>query len=250
MAPPKSGIPTTDSSEEGTPTWNWQTPNLSRQSSEDINLNNEDLSNSLFDLLSTLVIDQEEQQDTDIVKTTNGKKEIMINKPTVFNGDRTKSKSFIQDCYLYMDINDNIYNTDEKKIAFILLFCTEAEVKLWKEQYMTSRTRGTSPNQTIDWDTLATFLEKFHNAFTPVDKTRSAINDIKQLRQKPNERVEVVINRFKLLVGQANLGSESESDHAHLIGLFQRTIQGWYKKVTQFDTNWRLAKIFKEQTEE
>ncbi|PPQ94331.1 hypothetical protein CVT25_000306 [Psilocybe cyanescens] len=178
MAPPKSGIPATDSSEEGTPTQNWQTPNPSRQSSEDINLGNEGLSSSLYDLLSTLAIDQEEQQDTDMVET-NGKKEISINKSVVFDGDRTKSKSFIQDCYLYMDINEDIYNTDKKKITFILSFCMEGGAKLWKEQYLTSRTRGTSPNQNLNWDTLGTFLEKFHDTFTPVDETRSAMNDIK-----------------------------------------------------------------------
>ncbi|PPQ93180.1 hypothetical protein CVT25_002797 [Psilocybe cyanescens] len=109
----------------------------------------------------------------------NRKKEISINKLTVFNGDRLKSKSFLQDCYLYMDINNNIYNTDKKKIAFILSFCIEGGAKLWKEQYLTLRTKGTFPNQTIEWDTLGTFLEKFHDAFTPVDKTRSAMNDIK-----------------------------------------------------------------------
>ncbi|PPQ92926.1 hypothetical protein CVT25_006691, partial [Psilocybe cyanescens] len=167
-----------------------------------------------------------------------------------------------------MDINEDIYNTDKKKIAFILSFCMEGGAKLWKEQYLTSRTRGISPNQTIEWDTFSTFLKKFHDSFTPVDKTRSAMNNIKRLREKPNERVEDIINKFKLLVGQANLGTETESDHAHLIGLFQkcitpqltdrllysedlpRTIQGWYKKATTFDTNYRLAKVFREEPEE
>ncbi|PPQ86707.1 hypothetical protein CVT25_006740 [Psilocybe cyanescens] len=120
----------------------------------------------------------------------------------------------------------------------------------------------------IEWDTLATFLKNFHDAFTPVDETRSAMNNIKQLRQKPDKRVEDIINKFKLLIGQANLGTEMESDHAHLIGLFQkcitpqlankimfsedlpRTIQGWYKKATIFDTNYRLAKTFREEPEE
>ncbi|PPQ85727.1 hypothetical protein CVT25_003105 [Psilocybe cyanescens] len=165
-----------------------------------------------------------------------------------------------------MDINKDIYNTNKKKIAFILSFCGEAEAKLCNEQYMTSRTRGTSGNHTIDWETLTTFLDKFHKAFTPVDETRSAMNNIRRLRQEPDEKVEVVINKFKLLVGQANLGTETETDHAYLIGLFQkcirpqladkimysdnlaRTIQGWYKKATQFDTNYRLAKVFKEET--
>ncbi|PPQ90061.1 hypothetical protein CVT25_006672 [Psilocybe cyanescens] len=167
-----------------------------------------------------------------------------------------------------MDINNDIYNTDKKKITFILSFCMEGGAKLWKEQYLISRTRGTNPNQMIEWDTLSTFLKKFHDAFTPVDKTRSAMNNIKWLKQKTDERVEDIISKFKLLVGQANLGTETELDHTHLIGLFQkcitprladkimfsedlpRTIQGWYKKATVFDTNYRLAKTFREEPEE
>ncbi|PPQ74926.1 hypothetical protein CVT25_000225 [Psilocybe cyanescens] len=177
--------------------------------------------------------------------TTNGKKEITINKPIVFNGDRIKSKSFLEDCYLYIDINEDIYDSKKKKIAFILSFCGKAEAKLWKEQYITSRTRETPGNQTFAWETLSEFIKKFHNAFTAV---------------------KVIINKFKLLVGQANLGMETELDHTHLIGLFQkcirpqladkimysddlpRTIQGWYKKATQFNTNYRPAKVFKEKT--
>ncbi|PPQ87092.1 hypothetical protein CVT25_001038 [Psilocybe cyanescens] len=126
---------------------------------------------------------------------------------------------------------------------------------------MISRMRETARKQTIEWDTLDDFLDKFHNAFTPMDKTRSAMNEIQRLRQKPKIKVETIINRFKLLVGHANLGTETELDHTHLISLFQKsilptlankiiTIQRWYKKVKQFNTNHRLAQIFKEETEE
>ncbi|PPQ78817.1 hypothetical protein CVT25_010687 [Psilocybe cyanescens] len=192
-----------------------------------------------------------------------GKNEIAINKPTIFNGDRTKAKAFLQECYIYLNINSDIYDTENKKIAFILSFCNKKEAKLWKEQYLTSKTKE---NKTIEWDTLRTFLDKFNDVFTPVDETRSAMNKIYKLRQTPEVEVETIITKFKLLVGQANLGMETDLDHAHLIGLFQKvllpsltnkimhsddfpkTIQGWYKKAIQFDTNFRLAQTFRDET--
>ena len=71
--------------------------------------------------------------------------------------------------------------------------------------------------------------------------------------------VEQVVMEFKQLVGQAGLTTRSMSDNIHLIGLFRealnyahahkimfgqvisRTIDNWYEKAIQFDTNWRGA---------
>jgi hypothetical protein len=39
-------------------------------------------------------------------------KEYGMNKPTPLTGDRTKIRQFLQDCLGYLDMNQNIYNTD------------------------------------------------------------------------------------------------------------------------------------------
>jgi hypothetical protein len=39
-------------------------------------------------------------------------KEYEMNKPTLFTGDRTKIRQFLQDCLGYLDMNQSIYNTD------------------------------------------------------------------------------------------------------------------------------------------
>ena len=67
-------------------------------------------------------------------------KEIGINKPTPFNGDRTKVHSFIQECKVYLAINRRVYTTDEAKIVFILSYITEKEALKWKEIYLMSLT--------------------------------------------------------------------------------------------------------------
>ena len=52
----------------------------------------------------------------------NGAKEIALNKPDSFNGDREKFKEFLQSVEVYMDVNHEVYQSDLIKIAFILPF--------------------------------------------------------------------------------------------------------------------------------
>ena len=49
----------------------------------------------------------------------NGTKELRINYPTEFDGNRENLENFLQDCHLYLGINDEIYNNDLKKIVFM-----------------------------------------------------------------------------------------------------------------------------------
>lgn len=79
-------------------------------------------------------------QDTITETRTETTKEIGINKPTPFDGDRKKVHSFIQECKVYLAINRKVYATDEAKVAFVLSFMTEKEALKWKETYLTSIT--------------------------------------------------------------------------------------------------------------
>ena len=53
---------------------------------------------------------------------SNGAKEIALNKPDPFNGNREKFKKFLQSVEVYMDVNHKVYMTDLIKITFVLLF--------------------------------------------------------------------------------------------------------------------------------
>ena len=43
---------------------------------------------------------------------------------------------FIQDCDLYMIINDKVYDSDTKKIGFILALMNDGDAASWKEQFI------------------------------------------------------------------------------------------------------------------
>ena len=104
----------------------------------------------------------------------------------------------------------------------------------------------------------ADFMNKLQAAFKAVNPVDAAMQKLALLRQG-NRPVETMITKFRLLVGDAGLSVDSASDQIHLIKMFMnclnpqlkkkiifgdsvlRTIEGWYKKATQYDSNFRLA---------
>jgi len=69
-------------------------------------------------------------------------KELRINLPKPFNGNRSNLNRFIQDCAVYLKINRNVYNDDDKKIAFMLSLLDSGEPAMWKEQFIKSAMDG------------------------------------------------------------------------------------------------------------
>jgi hypothetical protein len=63
-------------------------------------------------------------------------KEYGMNKLTPFTGDWTKIRWFLQDCLGYLDINQNIYDTDQLKIGFSLSYMNDNDATNWKEYYL------------------------------------------------------------------------------------------------------------------
>lgn len=59
--------------------------------------------------------------------------ELKIRLPVDFNGDRTKTKEFVLDCKMYLNINETTYNTNTKKILFVLSYMRGGTAGPWKE---------------------------------------------------------------------------------------------------------------------
>ena len=60
--------------------------------------------------------------------------EIKLNQPKPFTGKREDLKKFLQDTNLYLLVNNKVYDTDVKKIVFVLSFMNEGDAASWKEQ--------------------------------------------------------------------------------------------------------------------
>ena len=51
--------------------------------------------------------------------------EVKLNPPKVFSSKQTELNKFLQDVLMYLMVNKEVYNNDEKKIVYLLSFMTE-----------------------------------------------------------------------------------------------------------------------------
>jgi len=61
-------------------------------------------------------------------------KKVKLNLLKPFNGKHKNLKTFLQDSQMYLLINAETYNTDLKKIAFMLSLMEEGDTASWKQQ--------------------------------------------------------------------------------------------------------------------
>ena len=186
-------------------------------------------------------------------------KEVGISKPSSFNRDQRRVKEFIQECNVYLDINENIYKTNKLKVAFALSLMNEK----WKVHFINKITR---PDMKLDFPKFKDFLILIQHAFKPADQAGEAMNKLKLLQQG-NWAVEEMITEFCLLCAEAELEELLVSDNRHLIKLFAnclnsqlkkrilfgevipKTISGWIEKAIQYNPNYRMGQALMNKSE-
>ncbi|KAK1234119.1 hypothetical protein PQX77_002680 [Marasmius sp. AFHP31] len=90
-------------------------------------------------------------------------KEIRIKPPAEFEGEQTKRTEFLSDNELYLGINEGIYNTDKKKIIFLLSNMKGGTAGDWKLLQVQEYNR-------IGWPTWDDFKKAFKTAFSAADE--------------------------------------------------------------------------------
>src|ERR1700678_1509882 len=107
---------------------------------------------------------------------SNETKELRINPPTHFTGNRDDLDNFIQECTLYLTLNRAIYETDEKKIIFMLSYMTEGTAGAWKEAFVQDVI--SSPKN--DFVSLKRFTVNLKKAFEALDSEGNARAKLRQ----------------------------------------------------------------------
>ena len=72
----------------------------------------------------------------EMAETTPITKKTKLNPPKIFTGKRTNLQRFLQDTFVFLTINKEHYNTDDKKIAFVMSFMTDRDAALWKQEFI------------------------------------------------------------------------------------------------------------------
>jgi hypothetical protein len=175
-------------------------------------------------------------------------REVKMNPPKPFTGKREDLKKFLQDTSLYILVNDKIYDTDVKKIAFALSFMNEGDAASWKEQILEEAMALPS----LDLGTWKQFKDNLEEAFKPYDAPGDALEEMKTLRMG-NNSIEEHVAKFKMLVTRSGLDTAS----AAVIDYFReslniplqrrilslenppKTLKEWYDWAAKLDNNFR-----------
>lgn len=152
------------------------------------------------------------------VDTDKGSKtsELKLKTPMIFSGKQEELDEFLDSVELYLDINDEIYNTDKKKIGFALSFMDEGDAKSWKSQFQHSK----KTNGNLNLGTWSDFEKEIKKAFQPYDAPGDALDLLTTLRMNSNTSIEDHIGRFKRLLRKSEVPETSPS----AIDYFRRTL--------------------------
>jgi hypothetical protein len=121
--------------------------------------------------------------------------ELKLNQLKAFGRKRDELTEFVQDVQLYLAVNDDVYNTDKKKIAFVLSFMSEGDAKSWKGQFLQNANKTTG----LDLGTWAQFQTDITEAFKPYDAPGDALEELTALKMG-NNSIEDHIAKYKILL--------------------------------------------------
>ena len=175
-------------------------------------------------------------------------KEVKLNLPKTFNGNRDKFRKFLQNVELHLAINKKIYDDDLKKIGFTLSFMTEGQAEAWADQFV-EQCQAKNPDADLDLGEWSNFREELVQTFSAYDTPGDALNEMKNLRMKNEDEIDGHITHFATLLAESKLDKKS----AVITDLFRETLpvrlqsrimnletpptdlEGWYRKAKQID---------------
>jgi Ty3 transposon capsid-like protein len=141
-----------------------------------------------------------------MAQPVNGTKELNLNKPEAFDGNRDGFKKFLQNVEVYMDVNHETYNNDLRKIAFVLSFMATGSAATWKTQFIEEAyARPAPPNPNNRLGTYTQFRKDLMEVFSMFDSVGDALDELRSLRKKKNKSIDEHIAKFKMLAAESKI---------------------------------------------
>jgi Ty3 transposon capsid-like protein len=156
-----------------------------------------------------------------MAQPVNGTKELNLNKPEAFDGNRDGFKKFLQNVEVYMDINHETYNNNLRKIVFVLFFMATGSAATWKAQFIEEAyARPAPPNPNDRLGTYTQFRKDLMEAFSMFDSVGDALDKLWSLRKKKNKLIDEHIAKFKMLAAESKIDTTNPLS----IKLFKETL--------------------------
>ena len=173
--------------------------------------------------------------------------ELKLGQPSTFNGDPTRARGWFNNAQLYLLVNKDIYNDNDRKIAFALSFMREGPAELWA----LTETEATFKRNPPSFGTWNNFLDRFTASFilentkdqvivwmmtTKVDKKTPLLEYISQFK---NSTALSGINNEDVLINFFSRGiPPTLMKRIYGMDTVPTTIEKWYQQTLRFQHVW------------
>ena len=189
----------------------------------------------------------------------NGQRELKLGTIKPFDGKPQNLKKFIQECNLHLQVNGRVYNTDAKKVTFILSQMSEGAAIPWKQQFMDMITNDEG---TYSFPDYKDFIKDVKAFFKDTDAKADALYKLSQAHQG-NNSIQNHNAWFAVMIAQSGLNHDDNYevlkdyylrslDEELLLAAWKirpvpNTIEDWFTAVQNEDNNQKQLKRFKKR---
>ena len=182
-----------------------------------------------------------------MIATQQKPQELKLGQPPTFDGDPAKARGWFNNAQLYLLVNKDIYNDNDRKIVFALSFMREGSAALWA----LTKTEAAFKKNPPSFGTWQDFLNKFSTSFilentkdqaiawmttTKVDKKTPLMEYISQFK---NNAMLSEINNEDVLINFFSRGiPPSLMKKIYGMDMVPTTIDKWYQQTLRFQHVW------------
>ena len=181
------------------------------------------------------------------ISATQKTQELKLGQPPAFDGTPEKARGWFNNVQLYLLVNKEIYNDDDRKIAYALSFMREGSAALWA----LTETEATLKRNPLNFRTWQNFLNKFSASFilentkdqaiawmttTKVDKKTPLMDYIPQF--KNNAALSEISNEDVLINFYSRGIPPFLMKRIYGMDTVPNTIEKWYQATLRFQHVW------------
>jgi len=189
----------------------------------------------------------------------NNQRELKLEAIKPFDGRPQNLKKFLQECNLHLQVNQGIYNNEDKKVAFVLSQMSEGAAIPWKQQFMDMITDDQGTYNFPEYQDFTRDLKAF---FKDTDAKADALYKLSNAHQG-NNSIQSHNAWFAVMIAQSGLDYRKNYDvllDYYLKSLDEElllavwnirpaptTIEDWFTTVQNEDNNRKQLKCFKKR---
>ncbi|KIO03321.1 hypothetical protein M404DRAFT_27286 [Pisolithus tinctorius Marx 270] len=152
---------------------------------------------------------------------------LKIGAPSDFDSNQKNAMSWLYSVQTYLMVNEEVYDTDTKKVVYMLLYMKKGVAHSWAATFQ----RTSLEKNPLSFSSFTDFKKDFKDLFTSPDTAGMAIAKLHTMKQKDLDvaLIEFFSQGLKPFIANC----------IHMMETTPTKITEWYTQAQKFDTKWR-----------